>query len=123
MGWRWLNNLGLTFTSLIFVRQVRLKVPVTAAWLASSSDLGLLHIVEEGVVPKLIATFLVLDLSTYVYHRISHKVPLLWRLHVVHHSDTEFDLTTTYRHHPINVAIALATPLPAIIFLGARDFL
>ena len=119
MGWRWLNNVSLTLTSLLFVRQVKLVVPLTTAWWASSTGFGLLQVIDAGWVIAVILTFMLLDLASYFYHRLSHRIMLLWRLHVVHHSDTEFDLTTTYRNHPINVILALATHLPAIVLLGA----
>ena len=119
MGWRWLNNVSLTVTSLVLVRQVKLILPVTAAWWVSSTEFGLFQVVDGGWIFTLVVTFLVLDLSTYFYHRMSHAVPWLWRLHAVHHSDTEYDLTTTYRNHPINVIVGLGARLPAIIVLGA----
>lgn len=119
MGWRWLNNVSLTVTSLVLLRQVKLILPVTAAWWVSSAEIGVLPLGDWGWAITLVVTFLVLDLSTYVYHRLSHAVPLLWRLHAVHHSDTEYDLSTTYRNHPINVIMALGARLPAIIILGA----
>jgi len=119
MGWRWLNNVGITLTSLFVVRQVKFVVPIAAALWVSAAGVGLLQVVEAGWVTTIVLTFLMLDFASYAYHRLSHRVLLLWRLHVVHHSDTEFDLTTAYRNHPINVILALATHLPAIIILGA----
>lgn len=118
-GWRWLNNLSLTLTSMLLLRQVKLLMPIAAAWWAAQAGFGLLYVIDAGWLLSLVATFLLLDLATYFYHRISHSVPLLWRLHMVHHSDTDFDLTTTYRNHPINLIIALGARLPAVILLGA----
>lgn len=44
--------------------------------------------------------FLVLDLLDYVYHYLAHNVPFLWRFHLVHHSDRDVDVSTTFREHP-----------------------
>lgn len=119
MGWRWLNNISLTVTSAAVVRQIRLIPPIATAWWVSNAEVGLLQIMQAEWPLALIVTILVMDFTNYVYHRVFHKVPLLWRLHAIHHSDTEFDLTTTYRNHPFVAILLLVARLPVIICLGA----
>ncbi|TIQ38337.1 MAG: sterol desaturase family protein [Mesorhizobium sp.] len=58
------------------------------------------------------AGVLLLDLTDYWRHRISHAVPVLWRLHRVHHSDPQMDVTTSFRSHPLEAALRP-------VFLGA----
>jgi len=73
-------------------------------WL-NSKEIGLLFLIELPFWAKLILSVVLFDFTTYWLHRASHKVPLLWRLHRVHHSDTTMDSSTTFRFHPIELAI------------------
>lgn len=73
-------------------------------WL-NSNEIGLLFLYELPFWIKLILSVMLFDFATYWLHRASHKIPLLWRLHRVHHSDTTMDSTTTFRFHPIELAI------------------
>ena len=62
--------------------------------------------------------FLALDLAIYVQHVVFHKVPLLWRLHRMHHADLDIDVTTGVRFHPIEILISLAIKIAVILALG-----
>jgi len=73
-------------------------------WL-NSKEIGLLFLIGLPFWGKLILSVVLFDLTTYWLHRASHKIPLLWRLHRVHHSDTTMDSSTTFRFHPIELAI------------------
>jgi len=73
-------------------------------WL-SVRKIGLLYLVELPFWIKLILSVMLFDFATYWLHRASHTIPLLWRLHRVHHSDTKMDSSTTFRFHPIELAI------------------
>lgn len=73
-------------------------------WL-NSKELGLSYLVELPFWTKLFLSVVLYDFSTYWLHRASHNIPLLWRLHRVHHSDTTMDSSTTFRFHPIELAI------------------
>jgi sterol desaturase/sphingolipid hydroxylase (fatty acid hydroxylase superfamily) len=61
---------------------------------------GLLNLLNIGLVPSVILGVLYIDLDSYVGHIVLHKVPLLWRVHRIHHSDNELDSTTSLRFHP-----------------------
>ena len=50
---------------------------------------------------NMILSFLLIDLCQYWVHRLHHKIPYLWRLHRLHHSDQDVDALTTFLHHPI----------------------
>ncbi|MEY8869791.1 sterol desaturase family protein [Meridianimaribacter flavus] len=73
-------------------------------WL-NAHEIGLLFLFDIPFWIKLILSVMLFDFATYWLHRASHKVPLLWRLHRVHHSDTTMDSSTTFRFHPIELAI------------------
>ena len=79
-------------------------------WL-NSKEIGLLYLIELPFWPKLFLSVVLYDFATYWLHRASHKVPLLWRLHRVHHSDTTMDSSTTFRFHPIE---------PVIVYQGGN---
>ena len=119
--WRWLNNLLLAALSMA----VALLTPVLFWALAGllsvqrGADVGLLHALDAPVWLAWVITFVVLDALSYAIHRLSHAVPWLWRLHAVHHSDTEMDATTTHRHHPLESAVATLITLPVLLLLGA----
>jgi sterol desaturase/sphingolipid hydroxylase (fatty acid hydroxylase superfamily) len=69
-------------------------------------------------VPGFIAGFLGLDLLVYVTHRAQHAVPLLWKLHALHHSDPDVDWSTSVRHHPFEYIIAAAIYWTAVVLFG-----
>lgn len=58
---------------------------------------------------RLLVGVALFDLTTYWFHRMGHVVPLLWRLHRVHHSDTTMDASSTYRQHPIEPFLVFGT--------------
>ncbi len=65
------------------------------------------------------ATFIFLDFGEYVYHRIMHRVKRLWMFHIVHHSDTVVDVSTTLREHPGENFIRLSFTLLWVFISGA----
>lgn len=77
-------------------------------WL-NTQQIGLFYFVEFPFWVKLVLGVVLYDLTTYWVHRASHKVPLLWRLHRVHHSDTTMDSSTTLRFHPLELVLIYQT--------------
>jgi sterol desaturase/sphingolipid hydroxylase (fatty acid hydroxylase superfamily) len=69
-------------------------------------------------VPKIVIGVLLVDAIQYLLHRASHAIPLLWRMHQVHHADTAFDVTTSVRHHPLEVVALAALTLMLCAALG-----
>jgi sterol desaturase/sphingolipid hydroxylase (fatty acid hydroxylase superfamily) len=59
-----------------------------------------------GTIASFILSLLVLDLAIYIQHRVFHRVPILWLLHRVHHSDESFDVTTALRFHPLEILLS-----------------
>jgi len=91
---------------------------VGAAVLASERGLGLFNVVALPVVLEFALSLLLLDLAIYWQHRILHVIPVLWRMHRVHHSDLAFDATTGVRFHPFEIALSMAIKLALIALLG-----
>jgi len=77
-------------------------------WL-NDHQVGLFYLVQVPVWIKLIVGVALLDMVTYWFHRTAHKVPLLWRFHRVHHSDSSMDASTNFRSHPIELMFWFGT--------------
>ncbi|MES1989331.1 MAG: sterol desaturase family protein [Pseudomonadota bacterium] len=116
---RWRSNLGLIVAGTILLR---LTFPVaafgTAIW-AEAHHVGLFHLVNLPYALAFLLSLIALDLLIYGQHVVSHHVPLLWRLHKVHHSDTDLDVTTALRFHPFEIALSMMIKMAAVAGLGA----
>ena len=77
-------------------------------WL-NNQQIGLFYIVELPFWIKLIISVVLYDFTTYWIHRASHTIPVLWRLHRVHHSDTTMDSSTVFRFHPLELIVVYQT--------------
>ncbi len=101
---RWLAHLGVYTASLLLGSAVLPSVVfalVTDRVRAEAA--GVFAPIEAwgGPLAVLVAGFLAIDLIIYWMHRLEHRVPLLWRLHAVHHADPDMDVSTTLLHHPL----------------------
>jgi len=115
---RWRANLGIV---LLDTAAVRLLVPTTAvgmALLAQQRGWGLLNQFELPDWLAFLIGMLALDCVIYLQHVMFHAVPALWRLHMMHHSDLDFDVTTGVRFHPIEIVLSMGIKLAAIVVLG-----
>lgn len=126
LGWRrWIPNFGLVALGAVTVRFLMPLAAVGAAFWAQSRGIGLMNSLDMPAWLAIPATIVLLDLVIYAQHRVFHAVPALWRLHRVHHADSEMDASTGLRFHPIEiwlsmwvkilVAVALGTPPEGII--------
>jgi sterol desaturase/sphingolipid hydroxylase (fatty acid hydroxylase superfamily) len=116
---RWPNNLGLVVLDTIVVRLVFPVAAVGIAILAQSKGWGLLNLIPLPAWLAIPAGVLLLDLTIYGQHVSFHAVPLLWRLHRMHHADLEFDVTTGLRFHPGEIVLSMLIKLAAVLVLGA----
>lgn len=116
-GWRRQGtNLALV---VIDTAILRVAFPLLAFDLATRLDAaggGLLQALPP--VAAVVVGVLLLDVAIYWQHRILHVVPMLWRLHRVHHADVEFDVTTGVRFHPLEIVLSMAIKLGLIAALG-----
>jgi len=116
---RWPNNLGLVVLNTFVVRLLFPLAGVGMALLAQAKGWGLFNIVPGPAWFAIPAGLLLLDLTIYGQHVAFHAVPLLWRLHRMHHADLEFDVTTGLRFHPGEIVVSMLVKLLAIVVLGA----
>lgn len=115
---RWPTNWGLVLLDALLVRLIFPIGGVGLALLAQDSGWGLFGLLGwTGVLAGLV-TFLTLDLAVWFQHLVSHKVPLFWRVHRVHHADSEVDATTALRFHPIEILLSFVWKGAVIVALG-----
>ena len=118
-GLRWPNNLGLVVLDTLVVRLLFPFAAVGLAFLAQTKGWGLLNIVGLPAWLAIPVAVLLLDLVIYGQHVVFHAVPMLWRLHRMHHADLECDVTTGLRFHPGEIVLSMVIKFAAVLALGA----
>jgi len=116
---RWTNNLFIVVIDSILVRLLFPVLAVSLALKAESNDWGLFNLIDLHPVLATVLAIIALDLIIYFQHVILHAVPVLWRLHRMHHTDLEFDVSTGVRFHPIEIVLSMAIKLLVILIIGA----
>lgn len=115
---RWIGNFALAVIDTVAVRGL-IPLSIIAFSIATGDrGWGLLNLVELPIWSAVVVSIFALDLSRYVFHRLHHQVPVLWRVHAVHHTDLDYDFTTALRFHPIEALIATAWAFALIAALG-----
>lgn len=115
---RWPHNLGIVVIDALAVRILIPGAAVGAALVAAGNGWGLFHVAGLRLSIASLLGFLALDLAIYAQHVAFHKVPLLWRLHRMHHADLDIDVTTGLRFHPIEIVISMLIKIAMVIALG-----
>jgi sterol desaturase/sphingolipid hydroxylase (fatty acid hydroxylase superfamily) len=116
---RWPANLAIILIDSGVLRWLFPVLAVGMAELAENRNWGLFHGLNAPFWLAFIATLLLLDLTIYAQHVAFHKIPLLWRLHRMHHTDLDFDVTTALRFHPLEIALSMLLKLAVVVLLGA----
>ena len=117
-GSRWPANLGIAALNVLLVR---LMLPIGVVGFAVESEKhgwGLMNNVAIPNVAAILLAFIVFDLTIYLQHVMFHAVPVLWRVHRMHHSDLDFDVTTGSRFHPFEILLSLGLKLAVVGLLG-----
>lgn len=122
---RWFTNIGLIIIDSLTIRLMAFILPVLAAAAAADASdhgWGLLGLINWPNWVEIILAILILDFVIWVQHLITHKIPLLWRLHQVHHADRDMDVTTAIRFHPIEIALSMMLKIGIVYALGPTAF-
>jgi sterol desaturase/sphingolipid hydroxylase (fatty acid hydroxylase superfamily) len=115
---RWLSNLGIV---LIDTLSIRLILPLQAVSMALFVEAHGWGIFNNVIVPpwmKMALGVLGLDFIIYVQHAMFHALPIFWRLHRMHHTDLDFDVTTGVRFHPLEILLSMGIKMAAVVVLG-----
>jgi sterol desaturase/sphingolipid hydroxylase (fatty acid hydroxylase superfamily) len=118
-GFRWLHNLLLVVVDTAVLRFGFPFLAVAFAGLAQAEGWGLFNQIAAPYWLAVIVSFTVLDFIIYAQHGAFHAVPMLWRLHRVHHADIDIDASTGVRFHPIEIVLSMLIKFAAIAALGA----
>ncbi|HDZ79063.1 MAG TPA: sterol desaturase family protein [Gammaproteobacteria bacterium] len=115
---RWTNNLGLVFFNSFILRLLFPAAAVGVAVTASQQGLGLFNVYELPLYVSVVASVVILDFVIYVQHVMVHAIPVLWRLHRVHHADPDIDVTTGARFHTLEIILSMLIKFATILLLG-----
>jgi sterol desaturase/sphingolipid hydroxylase (fatty acid hydroxylase superfamily) len=119
---RWLGNLGVTFINSFLLRTVFPVLAIDVAVIGYEQGLGILNKIEmHGLLSGLIA-IIILDFSIYVQHYAFHVLPHPWRLHMMHHTDMDIDVTTGARFHPIEILLSMCIKVSVVLIIGAAPW-
>lgn len=116
---RWLTNWVIVFIDSALLRLLFVGAAVGAAQWAQSSGYGLFNVIEGPLWLSVVIAFVVLDFAIWFSHWASHKVPLLWAVHRMHHSDVDIDVSTAIRFHPIEIILSMVWKIIIVVALGA----
>ena len=118
---RWVTNWGITLLNTLTLRALAFALPllaVGAALDASAQGWGLFNALDWPLWIEVILVVLILDFAIWLQHLVTHKVPVLWRLHRVHHADVDMDVTTAIRFHPVEIALSMLLKIGLVYLLG-----
>ncbi|HEB87512.1 MAG TPA: sterol desaturase family protein [Gammaproteobacteria bacterium] len=115
---RWANNLGLVFLNSFILRLLFPAAAVGVAAFAHQQGWGLFNYYAVPDFAAIIAAVIIMDFIIYLQHVMVHAIPVLWRLHRVHHADLDYDVTTGARFHPLEIILSMLIKFATILLLG-----
>jgi len=115
---RWSANIGLLVMNSFVLRLLFPAAAIGIAYSAGIAGWGLFNYLDLPYWFEVALAVLLLDLAIYLQHLLMHRVPLLWRLHRVHHADLDIDLTTGSRFHTIEIIFSMLIKWCVISLLG-----
>jgi len=117
-GSRWISNFGISILNSTTVALILPIVGAGAALLADERNWGLFNRLDTPALFSIPLYIIAFDLTIYVQHRLFHKFKPLWRLHRIHHTDLDYDVSTGVRFHPLSIFISAGIKLGLILALG-----
>ncbi|MCB1726887.1 MAG: sterol desaturase family protein, partial [Gammaproteobacteria bacterium] len=115
---RWGNNISLVVFNTVLLRLLFPAAAVGMAAFAAERGWGLLNYVELPFWVATLVAVVALDFVIWLQHVMVHAIPVLWRLHRVHHADPDYDVTTGARFHPIEIILSMLIKFATIAVLG-----
>lgn len=115
---QWFTNMAMTIINTLSMRLILPIIAVGVAGYASENGYGLFNMVAIGYWPTFIVSLLLLDLLIYGQHVLVHRVPMLWRLHRMHHSELGLDVTSSVRFHPIEIIFSMLIKMAFVLMMG-----
>ena len=118
---RWPTNLAITVLNTLALRGLSVLLPllaIGAALDAKAQGWGVLNRLDWPGWVELVVAVLALDLAIWAQHLVTHKVPVFWRFHRVHHADRDMDVTTGFRFHPVEILASMGLKIALVYALG-----
>ena len=115
---RWTTNLALVALDTVVLRVVFPMAAVGVALYAQGEGIGLFTLAGLPLWLAGVAGFVALDFAVWLEHWASHKLPLLWRIHRMHHADRDIDVTTALRFHPLEIVLSMVWKAAVVLVLG-----
>ena len=115
---RWSNNIGLVLINTIILRLLFPAGAIGVAAFVVNNGWGLLNYYSLPPAIAVLLSVVAMDFVIYLQHVMVHAIPLLWRLHRVHHADLDFDLTTGSRFHSLEIILSMLIKFATIIVIG-----
>ena len=118
---RWFTNLSIVVLDTLALRALAIALPllaIGAAVDAGRMGWGLFNTLDWPLWLEVVLAILILDLAIWAQHLVTHKVPILWRFHRVHHADRDFDVTTALRFHPVEILASMMLKIGLVYLLG-----
>ncbi len=116
------TNLGIVVIYTVLLRLIFTIIAIGAAVgvaaYASEHGWGLLNLFEMPPWAHIILSVILLDLAVYWQHVASHKIPMIWAFHKMHHADRDIDATTGIRFHPVEIVLSMAYKMLVVLLLG-----
>jgi len=115
---RWIHNYLLAFLDIVMLRVIFPILPVGVALLAKENSWGLFNLLNIPEILAIILGVLLLDFVIYLQHTLFHTLPLLWRIHMMHHTDLDLDVSTGLRFHPFEHLLSMLIKISAVVLFG-----
>ncbi len=116
---RWPNNILLALLNALLMRFVLPSFTVWVAIKAYGQGFGVMNWIKVPEISGFILTVTFLDWVLYYLHRLYHAIPWLWKIHRVHHTDPEVDVTTGLRFHPLELILTTLVKAGFVYLIGA----
>ena len=120
---RMLINFIVAIPSFLLLRLLFIPAMVWLGLQNQDWKIGLNYIFNAPTQVKFSIAFLLLDYSNYLWHILLHKLPILWRFHLVHHTDLDLDITTAFRFHFGELIGSVFFRGAAVILTGASPLM
>lgn len=115
---RWLTNLGMSALNLVMFFLLQPALNLAAAFLAGYLGWGLLNNLDIPFIALIVLGIVILDGKQYLFHWLMHRFDFLWRIHRVHHSDMQIDITSGFRFHPFEALLTSLANIAVILMFG-----
>ena len=118
---RWFTNMSIMVLDTLALRALAIALPflaIGAAMDAGRMGWGLFNALDWPLWVEVVLAILILDLAIWTQHLVTHKLPILWRFHRVHHADRDFDVTTALRFHPVEILASMLLKIGLVYLLG-----